>query len=325
MPAIHSWCLRTEVANALIKAEKQLLLEYCWLEQRQAAARAATPHLVKQGTKTMLWLPSRLIPVSQNREFWSVQSRLPSPSWPCAFSLISDFREQKWVGEPGQKFSLQGIHSTNRMISVMILLWYMHFPLYCLLLFFRVFSSLLDQSHTFSSCLSDLHHSSLILLVLLLFLSLPTSRGVYLPCVLQAMDHSLWTPHPSLKLFCPFKLWALGQRCACCACPAQKTAWTLDYLHTSKLPHIFSVGARAECQFTMLEAKDVSFKPFLLEQTFALPGQRLPWRVPIHTGLGTASGFSALPPTLRAQICRVVEVNKATWPVFTFQDLMNSL
>lgn len=154
------------------------------------------------------------------------------------------------------------------------------------------------------------------------------------------MDCSLWIPHRSLHLcFACLSCELWGQRYTRCACPAQRTAWTLDYLHTNKLPHIFPTSARAECNLqhiiTMLEAKDTSLRPLCLSKPFLCQGEDLLWELPALGAIpvapypywvrfGIRSLCLATHPESR-QICRVMGANKPTWLVVTFQDKASSL
>lgn len=197
---------------------------------------------------------------------------------PHVSSMIYNFRAEKWLGEPAQKLSLEGTHTTNRMASVTTaLLRQRPFSLYCLLCFFREVSSLLNQS------------IPLIPLLLLWPSSQPTCIKAACPssgfvggfihrvlckppvCEHRALCSSL-LPLPLFYQSC--QLW--GWRSACCACPAQTAAQTLGCLHPSKLPHVFSISARTEESaqriITTLKAKATSLQPLHLKQPFTLRG-----------------------------------------------------
>lgn len=100
--AMYSWSIRIEVANALMRAESQLVLGQCWSEKWQTAARAVTPQLVKWAQSLNHGYPS-LTPVFHNQEHWPAQLRAASLSWPGVSFLLSGFSDEKWQGKPAQE------------------------------------------------------------------------------------------------------------------------------------------------------------------------------------------------------------------------------
>lgn len=150
------------------------------------------------------------------------------------------------VERPSSETQSSG-NKTNRMISVAILLLcQMHFPLRCQLPLLKVFSSILNQSHAFSCFLSDLYLASLSLnlLVPLLFVPINQQKGLFTVCFAShGYEHHVLL----CSSVCPFELQALGEKHAFCTSPAQGRAWTFQYFHMNKLPHIFSISTRSEC------------------------------------------------------------------------------
>lgn len=153
-----------------MKAERQLLLGHCWAEHGQAAERDAMPQLVEWEQSPRHG--SRPLPSLHLTTKTSGTSNEEHQAHPNVSSLVCNFREEKWLAEPAQKLSLQGIRTADGMVSVTtVLLCKKHFSLYCLLCFFRE-ASWINPSHAFPCCFSDPHLSPLSLNVLVLLLGL---------------------------------------------------------------------------------------------------------------------------------------------------------